>query len=101
MERGTFTPLRLVIFLLITTLALGIGVSLAQTQGTNQPAGDTPKNAAATPAEQPKTEAAEEPATAASEPEVAGATDAEVAAANATAGRTLSRMRGTTQMQRK
>ena len=112
MNRRTFTPTRVGMLLLITVLALGIGLALAQTQGVSQPpiaapAGvaqapaDTPDKPAQFSAEEAKAEPAEEAEAASEEPEAAATTaSAEAAAPESIQGRTVSRMRSTTQAQR-
>ncbi len=108
MDRGTFTPTRLIILLLAVGLALGIGLAVAQTQSAAQPSGETPKSVAQTQeAAQPATDApgiaAEKPAETLETPAAAAEeTEAPAAAAeDPAAGRTLSRMRSTTQSMRK
>jgi FtsP/CotA-like multicopper oxidase with cupredoxin domain len=114
MKNGYFVPWRLAILLSIAVLA--IGFALAQSQLGVQSPGDTPKSVAQTPVDTPivaalisAVESKEEPATempaAASDAGAeAGAATAEAEAAaaaqDAVAGRTVSRMRSTTQAQR-
>jgi FtsP/CotA-like multicopper oxidase with cupredoxin domain len=102
MDKNTFTPIRLALFLIIASLVLGLGFSVAQTQNANSPAGDTPKSVAQTPAESPNgaTQGVEEEPAAADAADAA-AKESEPAADNPAAERTLSKMRGTTQAQRK
>jgi FtsP/CotA-like multicopper oxidase with cupredoxin domain len=104
MDRRTFTPMRLIMVLLVVGLALGIGLAVAQTQSAAQPSADTPKSVAqAQEAAQPSGDtpgnAAEKPAETPETP-AASAEAAEAPAADAAAERTLSRMRSTTQAQR-
>lgn len=106
MDRTTFTPMRLIMVLLVVGLALGIGLAVAQTQSATQPSADTPKSVAQTQeAAQPSGDtpgtAAEKPADTPETPAAsAEAAEAPAAAQDAAAGRTLSRMRSTTQAQR-
>jgi FtsP/CotA-like multicopper oxidase with cupredoxin domain len=106
MDRRTFTPMRVIILLLVVSLALGIGLAVAQTQSVAQPSGETPKSVAqAQEAAQPSGDtpgiAAEKPAETPETPAAsAEAAEAPAAAADAAAGRTLSRMRSTTRAQR-
>jgi FtsP/CotA-like multicopper oxidase with cupredoxin domain len=113
MKRRKVTPWRLAILLIMACLA--IGFALAQSQGVGQPPADTPKSVAPMPAGmsdgtaqvsavEPKEESANETLIAANdaEAEAAGATrEAEAVAQEAVNGRTVSRMRSTTQAQRK
>jgi len=99
MDRHTSILLRLAMLLLVATLVLGIGFALAQTQSAAQTSGDTPKSAQVQAAEQPSGDA---PGSAAEKPAETPETPAADAAAaeDATAGRTVSRMRNTTRAQR-
>ena len=113
MKRGNFAPWRVAILLSVAVLA--IGFALAQSQGGGQPPSDTPGSVAQTPADvssvpvqvsaaEPKEEPASETlamASAAETEAAAATTDADAAAQDAVAGRTVSRMRSTTQAQRK
>ena len=105
MDRRTFTPMRLIMVLLVVGLALGIGLAVAQTQSAAQPSADTPKSVAQTQeAAQPSGDtpgsAAEKPDTPETPAASAEAAEAPAAVEDATAQRTVSRMRSTTQAQR-